>query len=62
MKLCDIHSHFIYGMDDGAATREDMFRMLTVAYKDNIALLFATPHITPGVSPFDAERFVRHFS
>ena len=50
----DIHSHFIYGLDDGARTRRDMETMLDAAHADGVVSLFATPHVTPGVEPFDA--------
>ena len=49
----DIHSHFIYGLDDGAKTRRDMETMLDAAHADGVVSLFATPHVTPGVKPFD---------
>lgn len=49
----DIHSHFLYGIDDGARTKEEMEAMLDAAYADGIVSLFATPHMTPGVYPLD---------
>lgn len=49
----DIHSHFIYGVDDGARLRTDMRAMLDAAHADGITSLYATPHITPGLQPFD---------
>lgn len=49
----DIHSHFVYGVDDGAKTRADMEAMLDAAYADGVTSLFATSHMTPGISPFD---------
>lgn len=49
----DIHSHFLYGLDDGAQSRQDMERMLDAAYQDGIVHLYATPHALPGVRPFD---------
>lgn len=53
----DIHSHFLYGVDDGARTKQDMEAMLDSAYKDNIRRLVATPHVTPGIKPFSVELF-----
>lgn len=49
----DIHAHFLYGMDDGAKTRKQMEDMLDAAHADGISSIFATPHATPGVEPFD---------
>ena len=57
----DIHAHFVYGVDDGAQKREDMFAMLDAAYQDGVTDLCATPHVTPGVKPFDGLSFSRHF-
>lgn len=51
----DIHSHFLYGVDDGAKTIEVMEAMLDSAYSDGIRRLVATPHVTPGMEPFDKE-------
>ena len=53
MGFADVHSHFVYGMDDGARTRSDMEAMLDAAHADGIVSLFATPHVVPGVQPFD---------
>ena len=55
----DIHSHFVYGVDDGAKTEEDMKAMLDAAHADGIVSLFATPHVTPGLQPFDSALFER---
>ena len=62
MKFSDIHSHFVYGMDDGAQTVQDMEAMLDAAVADGVGCLIATPHMTPGVHPFHEERFWRHLS
>lgn len=60
MKFSDIHSHFVYGMDDGAQTKQDMLDMLDSAWADGVTELIATPHMTPGVYPFHEERLVCH--
>lgn len=56
----DIHSHFVYGVDDGARTREDMEAMLDAAHADGIASLVSTPHVTPGLRSFDTALYERH--
>lgn len=38
----DYHAHFVYGVDDGARTREEMFAMLDAAAADGVTRLFAT--------------------
>lgn len=57
VRFTDIHSHFLYGMDDGAQTKEEMEAMLDMAWRDGVRKLTATPHMTPGVAPFDEEKF-----
>ena len=47
----DVHSHFLYGIDDGAQSKAEMEAMLDAAFADGITSLFATPHVTPGVYP-----------
>lgn len=53
----DIHAHFLYGLDDGARDRRDMELMLDAAQAQGITTLYATPHVTPGIDPYDAEIF-----
>jgi protein-tyrosine phosphatase len=42
---CDIHSHFIPGIDDGAKTMEDSIRMLSEMYQLGYKKVITTPHI-----------------
>jgi protein-tyrosine phosphatase len=42
--LVDIHSHLVWGMDDGAASREDSLAMLHSAAEHGTTVLVATPH------------------
>ncbi len=51
----DIHSHILYGIDDGPKTRAEMEAMLDAAHADGIASIFATSHATPGLQPFNSE-------
>lgn len=57
----DIHSHVIWGVDDGAEEREETFRMLREAAADRITRIICTPHVTPGVYEFPEVTFERHF-
>ena len=57
----DIHSHVIWGVDDGAETKEETFRMLREAVEDGIEQIICTPHVTPGVYEFPMERFLENF-
>ena len=51
----DIHAHFVYGVDDGAKTLQDMQAMLDEAYLSGIKVLYATSHSTPGITHFPEE-------
>ncbi len=42
--MIDIHSHILYGLDDGARTAEDSFAMAEDAIADGITHVVGTPH------------------
>lgn len=58
----DYHAHFIYGVDDGAQTREEMYAMLDAAAADGVSHLYATSHSTPGMERFPQEIYDRHLA
>jgi len=45
--LVDIHSHVLYGMDDGARTLEESVALLKIAAEAGTTDLVATPHASP---------------
>jgi len=45
--LVDIHSHVIYGVDDGARTLEDSLALVRMAAESGTTDLVATPHANP---------------
>lgn len=47
MFFSDIHTHLLYGADDGARTYDDMVKMADMAYSEGIRLICATPHCCP---------------
>jgi protein-tyrosine phosphatase len=53
--LIDIHSHVLYGLDDGARTLEESVAMLRMAAEHGTTELVATPHANPTFR-FDPER------
>lgn len=55
----DIHAHFLYDLDDGAKNQREMEAMLDAAHREGIATLYATPHTTPGVQPFDGALYTQ---
>ncbi len=44
MKLCDLHTHLLPGVDDGASTMEYALQMLRNAAASDVELLAVTPH------------------
>lgn len=48
MQFADLHMHALYGVDDGAKTKSDMFAMVDAAYADGTRYLCVTPHFHPG--------------
>lgn len=46
-ELCDMHGHFLPGMDDGCKTAEESLQLLTTAQSNGIEKMFATPHYYP---------------
>lgn len=44
MKLCDLHTHVLPGVDDGAPTMEYALEMLRNAAASDVAVLALTPH------------------
>ena len=57
----DMHSHVIWGVDDGAEQKAETVRMLKEAAEDGIGKIVCTPHVTPGVYEFPEEAFLAHF-
>lgn len=53
----DLHHHLLWGMDDGPDSMEDSRRLLRLAAKDGIGVIAATPHVFPGIRPFDRKRY-----
>lgn len=43
----DLHTHLLCGVDDGAKSQEEMFRMLDMAYEDGTRAICLTPHFSP---------------
>ncbi len=57
LRFTDIHHHLLYGMDDGAKDEQSMYQMIEKAAADGVRRIVATPHVTPGIEPFDREQY-----
>lgn len=53
--MYDIHSHIIYGVDDGAASIEESVEMARYAAADGVDVIIATPHYIEGLYINDYE-------
>ena len=59
MKILDLHTHVLPGVDDGAKSMEESLQMLRNAAASNVAALVATPHcnVAPVWENYDCEAF-----
>ena len=62
-----MHSHVLFGVDDGAQSLAESVAMVTAARDAGTRLLFATPHVVPPYEGWSAaqprlERIRRHFA
>lgn len=42
--MIDIHSHILFGVDDGAQTEDDTLKLLKESYAQGVRKIIATPH------------------
>lgn len=52
--MLDIHSHILYGVDDGPSNLETSLEMLKIAAEDGTKIIAATPHFYRGYYDNDA--------
>lgn len=57
--MIDIHSHLVFGVDDGPATIKESIRMVLEAEKLGIKEIIVTPHYNKQL--FDTDRVVENF-
>jgi protein-tyrosine phosphatase len=57
--MIDIHSHLLYGVDDGSQSFESSVEMLKSAAKDGVKAIVLTPHFSPGLFENTHGRFER---
>lgn len=53
LDMCDIHGHFLPGMDDGCQTPDEAIALLRYSYAAGIRRMCATPHYYPVESVED---------
>ena len=52
----DVHSHLVFGVDDGAQSLEHSLELLTQARDSGTRLVFATPHVVPPYLNWNASQ------
>lgn len=60
--MIDIHSHILYGVDDGANGREETRAMLKIACSEGITDMIATPHFITGANSYTKESLLETYN
>ena len=60
--MIDLHSHFLYGVDDGPNTLKASLELLQQAEQVGISKILATPHVTERTSQPDQQRIKEVFN
>ena len=55
MGYIDIHSHILFGVDDGSQSYEESVEMLHKAYNEGFTTIIATPHFSKGFGDYTHE-------
>lgn len=55
VRICDMHSHILPGIDDGAQNMEETMQTLREAYQQGVRAVIATPHYYPEKYEPDAQ-------
>ena len=61
MFYTDMHSHILFGVDDGAQTEQEMYALLDASYADGVRTLCLTPHYQPTYYGENKERAAKAF-
>ncbi len=60
--MIDIHSHILYGVDDGSKDEQMTLNMLKIAEQEGIRSIIATPHYITGVKEYSVSRQELYFN
>ena len=61
IRMIDIHSHVVFGVDDGAKTEKDTRDLLEESYRQGVRTIIATPHRRRGMFETDIEIIKSNF-
>ena len=62
MDLVDIHSHALYGVDDGPENQIKMQEVVDAAYADGVRMICLTPHFNPSFFGYPIEQAQTSFA
>ena len=62
VNMIDIHTHLLFGVDDGPETIEESVAMLEQAKAQGIEAMILTPHYRHGMFPYPKDRIEEHFA
>ena len=62
IRIVDIHSHIIFGVDDGASDESDTRKLLEESYKQGVRTIIATPHRRRGMFETSNEIIKENFT
>lgn len=61
--MIDIHTHILFGVDDGSKNIEMSLKMARIAYNSGVDTIIATPHCMPGIyNNFAGEKLEKRFN
>ena len=60
--MTDMHCHVIWGVDDGASSREESESLLKTMYEDGVSVICLTPHFMPSHFGMNQDRVLQRFS
>ena len=58
--MIDIHSHILYGVDDGAKTIDDSIKLIDEMVKQGVTKFILTPHRRKGMFEETVEKIEEH--
>ncbi|MDR1338838.1 MAG: capsular biosynthesis protein [Prevotellaceae bacterium] len=59
--MSDIHSHLLYGVDDGMQTEEETFAALEYLEEQGVQRIYLTPHVMENFPENSSKSLKRHF-
>lgn len=60
--MIDLHTHILYGVDDGAASLEESLKCIEACYLQGVRGIFLTPHRKKGQFESSSEKRKAHFA